>query len=162
MNTCGVSRRGLGLPTFRQFQRELDQLFDGAVPLAVRVDSEMRGKISAPLSLWEEGDNLFLELEIPGLKQEEVEITIDKQVLRISAERKAPEQERKYWHQERAFGRIERLITLPDTVQADAVEAELKNGVLLVRLPKRPEVQPKKIVIRGDVVDSAAPNSSSD
>ena len=88
------------------------------------------------------------------MKQEDIDITLDKNLLKITAERKAPEGERKYWHQERAFGKVQRVVSLPETVATDNVEADFRDGVLSIRLAKKPEVQPKKIAIRGgDVVN---------
>jgi HSP20 family protein len=56
--------------------------------------------------------------------------------------------ERKYWHNERVFGEVARVITLPDTVDPDSVEASLSDGVLHVMIAKRPETQPKKISVK--------------
>ena len=151
--TSNGSRWAFG-PTFRQFQKEMDQLFDSAMPLAAQAEACARGKISAPLTLWEDAEHFFVELDLPGLKQEDIDITLDKNLLKITAERKAPEGERKYWHQERAFGKVQRVVSLPETVATDNVEADFRDGVLSIRLAKKPEVQPKKIAIRGgDVVN---------
>jgi HSP20 family protein len=127
----------------------MDQLFDSALPLAAQAEAGVRGKVSAPLTLWEEPEYFYVELDLPGMKQEDIDITIDKNLLKITAERKASEAERKYWHQERAYGTVQRIVSLPETVATDNVEAEFKDGVLSVRLAKKPEVQPKKIAIRG-------------
>jgi HSP20 family protein len=101
----------------------------------------------APAAIWEEDGRWCLEIELPGVKQEDVDVTLDKNSLRVVAERRTPE-DRKYFHQERAFGRIERLITLPETVDADGIEAELHDGVLTLSLSKRPELQPRKISVK--------------
>lgn len=103
---------------------------------------------AAPLSLWEEEGSFFVDVDMPGVASEAIDITVEKNELRIAAERKAPEGERKYWYQERGYGRIERVLVLPDTVDADSIEAELKDGVLHVRLAKRAEAQPKKISVK--------------
>ena len=66
----------------------------------------------------------------------------------MSAERKAPEGERNYLHHERAYGKIERVITLPETVDSEKIDAELKDGVLRLQLAKKPELQPKKIQVK--------------
>jgi HSP20 family protein len=124
------------------FGREVNDLFDtfvhgpnGAAPW------------QAPAAIWEEDGRWCLEIELPGVKQENVDVTLDKNALRIVAERQAPE-DRKYFHQERTFGRIERLITLPETVDADGIDAELRDGVLTLALAKRPELQPRKISVK--------------
>ena len=149
MNTSVGPRWSIGLPTFRQFQREMDQLFDRALPIAVQAEAGVLGKIPAPLSLWEDADYVHVELDLPGLKQENIDVTLDKNMLKIVAERNVPDSERKYWHQERVYGKVQRVLSLPDGVATDAIEAEYRDGVLSIHLAKKPEVQPKKIAIRG-------------
>jgi HSP20 family protein len=102
----------------------------------------------APASLWEEEGSWCVEVDLPGVVQDDLDITLEKNTLRITAERKGPT-DRKYWHQERSFGRFERIITLPETVDPDGIEAQLQGGVLKLTLAKRPESQPKKIAVKG-------------
>jgi HSP20 family protein len=122
--------------------REVDQMFDNLFH-----GGNGRTSWLAPVSLWEEEGRWCLEVELPGVKQEDVDVTLEKETLRITAERHEPE-DRKHFHQERAYGRIERLITLPETVNPDSIEAELKDGVLRLSLAKRPESQPRKIAVK--------------
>lgn len=134
----------LGSP-FAEFPREMGNMIDQFL------GSHTNGNASswvAPLSLWEEEGNFFVEVDLPGVAAEGIDVTVEKNQLRISAERKAPETERQYWYQERSFGRVERVLVLPDTVDADSIEAELKDGILHLKLAKRAEAQPKKITVR--------------
>jgi HSP20 family protein len=125
-------------------QREMEQM------LGHVAGGESAGRSwRAPVSLWEEENRWCVEMDIPGVKQEDLDVTLDKNTLRITAERKPGEGDRKYWHEERGFGQIERLINLPETVDSDAIEAQLKDGVLLVTIGKKPEAQPRKISIKG-------------
>ena len=121
---------------------EMDQMFDNLFQAG---NSETGWH--APASLWEEEGRWCLEVELPGVKQEDVDVTLEKNTLRIAAERRTPE-DRKYFHQERAYGRIQRLITLPETVNPESIEAELTDGVLHLSLAKRPESQPRKIAVK--------------
>jgi HSP20 family protein len=127
-------------------QREMDQVFEhffgNGGPAAAAY--------YAPASLWEEENCWKVEVDLPGVKQEDVDLTVEKNSLRITAERKGPSDERKFWHQERAYGRIDRLITLPETVDAEGITAELKDGVLALTLNKRPESQPRKIQVKAN------------
>jgi HSP20 family protein len=127
---------------FESVTREMDHLFDNFLG-----GQSGREGWFAPASLWEEEGRWCLEVDLPGVKQEDVDVTLEKSSLRITAERKEPA-DRNYFHQERAFGRIDRLITLPETVDPDGIQAELKDGVLHLALTKRPESQPKKISVK--------------
>lgn len=126
-------------------QREMDQIFDHFFGPN---DGATASAVFAPSTLWEEEGRWGLEVELPGVQLEDVDITLEKDSLRITAERRAPEDGRKYVHQERGYGKVQRLIKLPDTVDPDNIEAELKDGVLRLYLTKRPELQPKKIQVK--------------
>jgi len=124
--------------------RDVEQAFEQLVS-----GSGLARAFSAPTNLWEEEGQWRLEVELPGIKQEQIDLTLEKNQLKIAAERTAPETERKYWHQERSYGRVERLVTLPETVDHDSIEAELRDGVLNLTFKKRPEAQPRKIAVKG-------------
>lgn len=101
------------------------------------------------LDLSETPDAYIVELAVPGMKAEDLNVTIENGVLSISGEVKksAEEHERNYHRIERRYGRFSRSITLPSTVRGDAIEARLENGVLTLRVPKAEEVKPRKIHI---------------
>jgi len=123
----------------------MDQLFDHFFGNSNGNGNAGASPLFAPASLWEEEDRWCVEVDLPGVKQEDIDITLEKNSLKLTAERRASQEDRKFWHQERGYGKIERLITLPETVDPDSIEAELKEGVLRLYLAKRPELQPKKI-----------------
>ena len=101
----------------------------------------------APASLWEEENRWCLEVDLPGVERDGIDITVEKNTLCLTAERPAP-QERAYAHQERAYGQIQRQFTLPEAIDADQIEAELVSGVLRLSLAKKPDMQPKKIQVQ--------------
>jgi HSP20 family protein len=103
----------------------------------------------APVSLWEEEGRWCIEMDLPGVKQEHLDITVDKNKLRIVAQRLGSNAERKYLHEERSFGQIERTLSLPETADPEGIEAELRDGLLSINVRKRPEAQPRKISIKG-------------
>src|SRR5688572_2619249 len=113
-------RWGTMFPKTLHAARDVDQLFD---VLFQRANNGQQAEPTwfAPAALWESGDSFYVEADMPGVKREDVEITLEKNVLRIAAERKAPEGERTYWHNERGFGRVERSVTLPENVDADSI-----------------------------------------
>lgn len=114
--------------------------------LAPTVARSVRG-VRAPMSVWEADDTYHIELDLPGVAKEDVELTFEKDTLVISADRKAPEETRKGLHEERVYGTFTRSLTLSEAVETDSIAAELNNGVLHVSVSKVPEVRPKKIDI---------------
>lgn len=103
----------------------------------------------APAAVWEGEGHLHVEVDAPGVSLEQVDITFDKGRLSIALERTAPEHDGKLWHSERGYGKVTRSLALPDTVDPDTIEATLTSGVLRVSIGKRPELQPKKIEVKG-------------
>ena len=132
----------------KSLDRDMSDLFDAFFNGAQQGAAALTRQWYAPAAMWEDSDAFYVEADLPGVKREDVELTLDKNVLRIAAERKAPEGERKVWHSERGYGRVERTISLPDTVNAESIEAELAEGVLVVKLHKRPETLPRRIDIK--------------
>ncbi len=126
---------------------EVEQLFDQFFNPQTGGSAFAANPWRAPLSLWEDETHFHVEMEAPGLKKDNFELTVEKNVLHLVAERKKTDETRNYWHDERRYGRVERKVTLPETVNADDIQAELIDGVLHVKLAKKPEVQPKRIVI---------------
>ena len=101
----------------------------------------------APVAMWEDEDRVHIEAELPGLSDQDIEVTVHNGMLFIRGERK-PEEGRKYVYNGRSYGRFERVVTLPDAVNADDVEATMTHGVLAIDLPKRPEAKPKRITVK--------------
>jgi HSP20 family protein len=102
------------------------------------------------LNAWEDQESFYVEAELPGLALEDLEIFMtDASTLTIKGERKEPSVESGTWHRrERAYGAFERSIGLPGPVDAERVEASLKHGVLTIKLPKAPEIRPRKIEVK--------------
>lgn len=102
----------------------------------------------APASLWEADEKLHVELDAPGVDAESVEVTVENGQLSITLERTNGETPPAYAYNERRFGKVTRSLDLPETVDPESIDAELKNGVLHVSVNKRPETQPRKIEVR--------------
>jgi HSP20 family protein len=118
-----------------------DTVFEG-------VPSTRRPLWQAPASVWEQNDRFHVEVDVPGVDQSDLELTLEKGSLTITAERRAPEGERANVHDERGYGKITRVVTLPDTADADTLEAALTGGVLHVSVAKKPEAQARRIEVR--------------
>ncbi len=96
----------------------------------------------------ENAERILLVADLPGLEQRDLDITIEKNVLSVRGERKAPAPgEGGYHHRERVHGAFTRAFTLPATVDVDAVSAEMKSGVLTITLPKSAAAKPRQIKI---------------
>lgn len=103
------------------------------------------------VDIFEEQDAIVVSAELPGVKAEDVNVTVDNGMLTIEGERKFEKRENKgEWHRvESLYGKFTRSFALPKTVSADQIEANLDAGVLTVRLPKRAEVKPRKVEVKG-------------
>ena len=93
-----------------------------------------------------------IELDLPGIKKEDIEVSIDENILTISGERKTETEikEEDYYKIESSYGTFKRSFTLPENADIDNIDAESEDGVLEVVIPKRPEEKdkPKKIAIK--------------
>ena len=109
------------------------------------------------MDLAETEDHLVLRADLPGLEEDDVSIEIKDDVLTVSGERKAEQEERKdgYHRVERAYGRFARSLALPQGVDPDQVKAEFDNGVLAVRIPKPTERTPHRVQIGASVEGTA-------
>ncbi|HMP07576.1 MAG TPA: Hsp20/alpha crystallin family protein [Lacipirellulaceae bacterium] len=101
-----------------------------------------------PASVWEDENSYHVEMDVPGVTRENVDLTYEKGTLRITTERPAPEEARKGLVDERRYGKVTRTVTLPESIDPDSISAGLNNGVLHVTVSKKPEAQPKRIEIR--------------
>ncbi|MBN2804934.1 MAG: Hsp20/alpha crystallin family protein [Deltaproteobacteria bacterium] len=101
-------------------------------------------------NIYDEGDNLVISAEIPGIDVKELDISATGNSLTVKGERKAPlvDEKASFHRQERGHGVFSRTISLPLDIDADKVDAEYKLGVLKITLPKAKEARPRKIEIK--------------
>ena len=99
------------------------------------------------LDLSETSDGYLVEVAVPGLKPEDLDVTVENNVLTIkgSLNRQTEDTKRNYHRVERRYGSFQRTIALPSTVKADGIAAELNNGILRLEIPKAEEVKPRRI-----------------
>jgi len=121
-----------------RLQTELDRLFGATLQTW-----------SPRLDVLEDKDAYTVRVEAPGLKREDLQVSMNDDSLVIAGERKAemPAEGVSVQHTERLYGKFERVITLPAAVAADKVKADYKDGVLSVTLPKAEEAKPRQIAI---------------
>jgi len=101
------------------------------------------------MDLVEEGDEYVLRADLPGVREDDVKIELDDDVLTISGQRRSEHAERRegYRRIERASGSFARSLTLPDGVEPEQIKASFDNGVLEVRVPKPEERKPRRVAI---------------
>jgi HSP20 family protein len=131
---------------FNSFRDELDRLFDLARPTR---DSGLFSGWTPALDVHDDKDNFVVYVELPGMKKEDISISLHEGVLTVSGERKQ-ESERKEgetFRSERYFGRFQRSVTLPAAVNGENVKASYKDGVLTIELPKVEEAKPRQIAV---------------
>jgi len=128
---------------------EIDRLFDSPLStLAEGTQPFLSGWLPA-VDVLQDKDNITVRAELPGMKKEEIDISLHDGVLTLSGERKA---ERKYeeaeaCRSERFLGRFHRPLSLPSAVVAEKAKASYKEGILTVVLPKAEEAKPKQIEV---------------
>lgn len=103
------------------------------------------------VDILEEKDAIVLKAELPGVKPEDVSVTVENNMLTVSGERRFEKEEKKenYHRIESSYGSFSRSFALPDTVDASSIDASLDNGILSLRIAKRAEAQPRKIQVKG-------------
>lgn len=134
----------------RGVQDEFNRFFGTVIPRLMGAEEGLvRGNWNPAVDIYEHEDSFVLEADLPGLEPGDFNLSIENYVLTLKGERKFEKKaEGENFHRvERAYGSFTRTFTLPSTISVDDVEAEFKNGVLRVRLPKREEVKPRQIEI---------------
>jgi HSP20 family protein len=130
-------------------QHRINRLFEETIPRGER-EELARAVWSPAVDIYEEPDAILIEADLPGLSKENVSVNLENNVLTIQGERKlAHEEGRDSYHRiERVVGSFMRSFTIPSNVTAEKIEAEFKDGVLRIRLPKREEAKPKQIEVK--------------
>lgn len=130
-------------------RRQMDRLFDTFMDetLADRLDTQTWG---LALDIAEKDDAFIVKASVPGVKPEDLDVSLNDNTLTIRGEVKSDEtiEEGQYHVRERRYGHFTRTLTLPRTVNRDAIDASYENGVLTLHIPKSEEVQPRRITVK--------------
>jgi HSP20 family protein len=129
-----------------RFQDEMAQLMRDAIE---GVDSSLARPFLPPVDIVEQGDTLRLVADLPGFRNEDIEVSVENRTLTLAGERKLDPrfQDASTFRSERSFGRFSRVFALPAIVDVSKIAAEFKDGVLTVTLPKAEEAKPRKIEV---------------
>ena len=145
------TRRWNPFKELADFERGLDRLFNGTPETKGAGDEPIAERMWEPLTDITEDDKEFLiKVELPEMKKEDVKVTVENGALRISGERKAEKEEKtkKYHRIERSYGAFLRAFTLPEGADGAKVNAEYRDGMLAVHLPKTEVAKPKAIDVK--------------
>lgn len=130
-----------------QLQRRMDRLFQNAYGVE-RVP--WRVGVYPLVNISQDQDHIYVRAELPGVKAEDLEITLQDNSLIIRGERKIPTEEKQvnYHRRERESGFFRRIVALPAGLRPEKVEATSKDGILSIKLAKPEEVKPRKIEVK--------------
>ncbi|HZL43408.1 MAG TPA: Hsp20/alpha crystallin family protein [Verrucomicrobiae bacterium] len=138
-----------GFGRLSDLRDEIDRLFESPLSEFTRASQLLSGWTPA-LDMHEDKDNVVIVMELPGMKKEDIDISLHNGSLTISGERKNEEKygDAEVYRAERFVGKFQRSVTLPAPVSADKVTAQYKEGVLTITLPKSEEAKPKQIEVQ--------------
>ncbi|MGC9044299.1 MAG: Hsp20/alpha crystallin family protein [Myxococcota bacterium] len=129
-------------------QREINRLFEDF--FGETFERGIEKAWGPAVDITEDGKNIYLKADLPGMNQKDIKVSVEDDVLTISGERKSEREEKKdgkFYRLERVYGQFCRSFTLPDNVDATKISAEYKDGVLTLTIPKTEEKKSKAIEI---------------
>ena len=134
-----------------RFQREINQLSLGSDLTENDQSNIVTSHWRPAVDIKEEADRFVIHADIPGVDPKDIEVTMEGGMLTIKGDRKCETRDEMegYKRVERVSGTFYRRFSLPDTADADRIEAKGKDGVLEVILPKQEKVQPRRITVKG-------------
>lgn len=120
-----------------RFQREMSRSFEG-------------NAWTPAVDIYEDKEAIHVRAELPGVKLDDVKVDVENNILTLRGERRLENDDKKegYHRIERFYGSFTRQFMLPRTVDAEHIDAQLKEGVLTVRIPKKAEVKPRAIAVK--------------
>ena len=131
-------------------RQAMDRLFDDSFVRPSRLTTAFGEGADLPVDMYQTDDSVVVKASVPGIKPEEVEVTITGDTLTIKGETRTEEEVKKdnYFRQEISYGAFHRSILLPSSLQTDKAEATFENGILTLTIPKAEETKPRQIKIK--------------
>jgi HSP20 family protein len=136
-----------GLFGLQRLNRLLDEAFTGSV--FPEQGSAITSAWFAPTDVSEDANSLQITLEVPGVRPEDVKISLENNLLTVRGEKRQEAEERneRVHRYERSYGTFERSFALPNTVDADKISANYENGILRISIPKSERARPREIPV---------------
>jgi len=146
----------------RTLQEEVNRLFSTNLTRGFGEEGIGRGAWNPSVDIYENKDQIVLEAELPGMKRDDFELSVENNVITLRGERQFEKKEESdnYHRVERSYGSFTRSFTLPQSVSADGATAEYRNGVLRVTLPKREETKHGASRLAGKALEAARRRST--
>jgi len=134
------------LPTVSNVQREINRVFDGMLGH----EDDAMAEWAPRVDVVEHDDRYEITADLPGMKREEIAVSVEGSTLSISGERQRSEERRgdRWYRSERVYGSFRRTFSLPSSVDHKRVSAEYRNGVLNVSLPKAEHAKPRLVDVK--------------
>lgn len=145
----GYPARGFGWGHFNSLQNEMNQLFENFLGRGYLTPVR---SVFPPVNIYEDGQNLYLTAELPGMEAKHIEIHAEADSIQLKGERKIESEGEKvcYHRRERESGSFNKKITLQTRIATDKVTAVVNDGILKITLPKAEEAKPRKVEIKVD------------
>ena len=140
-------------------QNRLNAIFSDFARPEGEQESLAMGNFIPPVDVYEDAHQLVLKLEVPGIKQEDLDVRVENQTLTVKGERKLEKEEKEenFHRIERRYGTFARSFTLPQTVDTSTPKATYEHGVLTINLPKKEAAKPKQVKV--EIGAGAAPEA---
>jgi len=138
------------LPELMSLRQAMDRLFEDSFVTPSRLLDTFSPGAAIPIDMYQTTDEVIVEAALPGIKPEEVDITITGDTLTIKGETKAEENIKRedYLYQEHRYGTLSRSVTLPRGLNTDKAKAGFDNGILTLTIPKSEKTKPKQIKVK--------------
>lgn len=141
------------LREMERMRQEMERFFDrGLLPMRGGEEAMTLSEWSPSVDIIEDDNEFTVKAELPEVNKEDVKVTVEGNILAIRGERKAEKEERgrKFHRIERSYGSFERSFTMPDGTDAEKIKSEFKDGLLVVHMPKNPEIKRKALEVKID------------
>ena len=150
-----IIRRLPSLPSWKTAFRDLDETRREMARLADSLSESFGlsgGGLFPAMNVFETAEAVVIRAEVPGIRPDDLDVSVENQTLTIAGERKMPEEtgstEASYHRREREWGSFRRSFTIPRRVDADGVRAACADGILTIELPKAAEARPRQIAVQ--------------
>jgi len=148
---------GKALSPFEEMEHRFEELFRRPFSLLgpswfPRVRVPEMEEISPTVDIFEEGGDVVVKAELPGMKKEDIEVKLTETTITISGEKKKEEkvEKKNYYRMERSYGSFTRAFSLPAGVRTDKAKAQFEEGILRIRVPKTEEAKKKEKKVQID------------